>query len=258
MSAMTSNPAPVVRQTQGGAIAIWIFVVTPFLALIASVPVFWGWGLNVADVVMFAVFYAVCGLGVTVGFHRYLTHGSFKAKRGLRIALAMAGTMAIEGTPTQWAANHRRHHAFSDRDGDPHSPWRYGTSPAAVFKGLCYAHVGWMFRRELSSKERFAPDLLADPDIRMVDRLLAPLTAFSLLAPMLIGGLVSGTWAGALSGFFWAGLVRVAVLHHVTWSVNSICHVLGDRPFRTRDRAGNFWPLGRAVVRRELAQLASR
>lgn len=232
-----------VRQSRGGTIAVWIFVITPFLALIAAVPVAWGWGLSMLDVIMAAAMYVISGFGVTVGYHRLFTHGSFKAARPLRVVLAVAGIMAVQGTVTQWVANHRRHHAFTDREGDPHSPWRYGTSTGAVLKGLCYAHVGWMLRRELSNKARFAPDLLADKDIRLVDRFLAPLIAVSLLLPALIGGLAEGTWAAALSGLFWAGLVRMALLHHVTWSVNSLCHVVGERPFATRDRATNLWPL---------------
>jgi len=230
-------------QTRGGAIAMWIFVVVPFIALIAAAPLAWGWGLTALDIAMGVIAYVISGFGVTAGFHRHLTHGSFKAKRGLRIALAVAGSLAVEGSPTQWVANHRRHHAFADRDGDPHSPWRYGNGPVAVLKGLFHAHIGWMFRRELSNRSRFAPDLVADRDMRVVGRLFGPLVAVSLLAPALVGGLVAGSWAGALSGFFWAGLVRMAILHHVTWSVNSICHVVGERPFTTKDKATNFWPL---------------
>ncbi|MFR9780968.1 acyl-CoA desaturase [Micromonospora sp. MS34] len=240
-----NEPKPLLAapQTRAGAVAIWIFVVTPFIALLAAMPVAWGWGLSGVDLTLAITTYLISGFGIAAGYHRHLTHGSFKARRGLRIALAVAGSLAVEGSPTQWVANHRRHHAFSDREGDPHSPWRYGTSVTAVLKGLFHAHIGWMFRRELSNRSRFAPDLLADRDIRVVDRLFGPLVAVSLLTPALIGGLVTGTWAGTLSAFFWAGLVRMAVLHHVTWSVNSICHVVGDRPFVSKDRATNFWPL---------------
>ena len=128
---------------------------------------------------------------------------------------------------------------------DPHSPWRFGESFWGLAKGLFYAHVGWLFHRELSNRERFAPDLVADKDIRRVDRLFVPLVLVSVLLPAAVGGLATWSWTGALSGLFWAGLVRIAVLHHVTWSINSICHVFGQRPFETRrgDRAANFWPL---------------
>jgi stearoyl-CoA desaturase (delta-9 desaturase) len=236
---------PMLQQPRSWAatVALWTFVIVPFVALAATVPVAWGWGLSPLDAVMAVVTYVVAGLGVTTGFHRYLTHGSFKARRGLRIGLAVAGSLAVEGSPTQWVADHRRHHAFADRDGDPHSPWRYGTSVGALLKGLGYAHVGWMLNRESTNVRRFAPDLTADADIRRVDRLFLPLVAVSLFTPAVIGGLVTWSWTGALTGFFWAGLVRMALLHHVTWSVNSVCHVVGERPFASRDRATNFWPL---------------
>ncbi len=240
-----AGPKPLLEapQSRAAAIALWVFVVVPFLALVAAVPLAWGWGLSWLDVTMAVLAYLVSGFGATAGFHRYLTHGSFKARRGLRIALAVAGCLALEGAPTQWVADHRRHHAFADREGDPHSPWRYGTTVGALTKGLFFAHVGWLFSREVSNKARFAPDLVADRDIRAVDRLFVPLMGVSLFLPALIGGLVTGTWFGAFTAFFWAGLVRIAVLHHVTWSINSICHMVGERPFISKDKATNFWPL---------------
>ena len=239
------SPRPIVEATQpiSAMVVLWIFVVAPFVALLAAVPLAWGWGLSPLDLSMAVVAYLVAIAGVTVGFHRHLTHGSFKARTPLRIALAVSGSFAVHGPPTKWVADHRRHHAFSDREGDPHSPWRYGTGVVAVTKGLLYAHVGWLFNREVTNKARFAPDLVADRGIQIVDRLFAPLVALSLLLPAAIGGLVTGSWIGALTGFFWAGLVRMALLHHVTWSVNSICHVVGERPFASKDKATNFWPL---------------
>jgi stearoyl-CoA desaturase (Delta-9 desaturase) len=227
----------------GEQFALYCFVIIPFLAVLAAIPVAWGWGLTWTDVVIFVSFYVVSGLGITVGYHRHFTHGSFKAKRALRIALAIAGSMAIEGPVIRWVADHRRHHAFSDREGDPHSPWRYGDSTGALLKGLFFAHVGWMFDVELTNQRKFTPDLLRDGDIRLIDKLFPALLLFSLLAPALIGGLVTGSWVGALSAFFWASLVRVCLLHHVTWSINSICHTIGERPFVARDKSANFWPL---------------
>jgi stearoyl-CoA desaturase (Delta-9 desaturase) len=198
-------------------------VVVPFLALLAAVPVAWGWGLSWVDIAVALVFYVVSGFGVTVGFHRHFTHGSFRAARWLRVVLA----------------------AYADRDGDPHSPWRYGATVVGLAKGLFFAHCGWLLRRQPSNRARFAPDLLADRDIRRVDRLGLPLVLVSLLGPPLLGGLLTWSWQGAVTAFFWATLVRIALLHHVTWSINSICHVYGQRPFATRaaDRAANFWPL---------------
>jgi stearoyl-CoA desaturase (Delta-9 desaturase) len=239
------GPRPMVEAPQSTAavVMLWIFVVGPFAALIAAVPIAWGWGLSPLDAVMAGIGYLITVAGIAVGFHRYLTHGSFKATRPLRIALAIAGSLAVEGSPTDWVADHRRHHAFADREGDPHSPWRYGTSVWALAKGLVYAHCGWLLSREVTNKARFAPDLLADRDIRIVDRLFLPLFATSVFLPAVIGGVVTTSWTGALTAFFWAGVVRMALLHHVTWSVNSICHVVGARPFNSRDKATNFWPL---------------
>jgi stearoyl-CoA desaturase (delta-9 desaturase) len=185
------------------------------------------------------------GMGITVGFHRYLTHSSFKATRWLRVTLAVAGSFAIQGSPTQWVADHRRHHQYSDLEGDPHSPWRFGDSFWGLTKGLFHAHVGWLFARDLSNRERFAPDLMADKDIQRVDRLFPWLVLISAVSPAIVGGLVTMSWKGALTAFFWAGLIRIGLLHHVTWAINSVCHVFGERPFAMRegDRASNFWPL---------------
>ncbi|WP_035856386.1 acyl-CoA desaturase [Cryptosporangium arvum] len=224
-------------------VTVHLFVLVPFVALVAAVPVAWGWGLSWVDVALTVVFYVVTCLGTTVGYHRYFTHGSFKAKRPLRIALGVAGSLAVQGPVRHWVADHRRHHAFSDREGDPHSPWRYGTSPLALVRGFWHAHLGWVLDRSLTNQERFAPDLLADDDIRIVHRLFGPLTIVTLAAPAVLGGLITWSWAGALSAFFWAGLVRITLLHHVTWSVNSVCHLIGERPFAVRDKSANFWPL---------------
>jgi stearoyl-CoA desaturase (Delta-9 desaturase) len=242
-----SGPKPLTegKQPIGVLVGLWAFVIVPFVALIVAVPVAWGGWLHWYDIVIGGILYFGAGFGVTVGFHRYLTHGSFKAKRWLRVVLAVAGAMAIQGTPTQWVADHRRHHAFSDQEGDPHSPWAYGTGMWGLTKGLFHAHMGWLFHRELSNRTRFAPDLMADKDIQRVDKFFGLIVACSLLLPAAAGGLISWSWQGALSSFFWAGLVRVSLLHHVTWSINSICHVVGERPFETRDgdKAANFWPL---------------
>jgi stearoyl-CoA desaturase (delta-9 desaturase) len=239
----TAATAPLVegRKTATEQALVVAFMVVPLLALAAAVPLAWGWGLSWLDVVLAVVFYFLTGLGVTVGFHRYFTHGSFKAKRPLRIALAVIGSTAFQGGVIGWVADHRRHHAFSDKEGDPHSPWLFGTGPAAMIRGFWHSHMGWILGRDRTNARRFAPDLLADRDVVLVDRLFLPLTLASLLVPALIGGLVSASWWGALTALFWAGLVRVAVLHHVTWSINSICHMVGDRPFAARDRSANVW-----------------
>jgi stearoyl-CoA desaturase (delta-9 desaturase) len=231
------------QRSAAAQFAVYLFVIVPLLAMIAAVPFAWGWALSWVDVALAVLAYTANILGVTVGFHRYFTHGAFKAKRWLRVILALAGSLAVQGPIVHWVADHRRHHAFSDREGDPHSPWLFGSSPVALVRGFWHAHLGWVLDRDLTNQRRFAPDLLADKDIRMVHRLFGPCTAVTLLGPALVGGLLTLSWWGALTAFFWAGLVRIAVVHHVTWSINSICHMIGARPFTARDRSANFWPL---------------
>jgi stearoyl-CoA desaturase (delta-9 desaturase) len=220
-------------------VLVGVFVAVPLLALIVAIPLAWGWGLGWHDIVLAIAFYYIAGLGVSVGLHRYFTHGSFRAVRGFKIVLAIAGSLAIEKPVITWVADHRRHHKYSDKDGDPHSPWRFGNDTKALAKGLAYAHIGWMFDGDITSEEKFCPDWLADSDIVRISRWFPGLVAVSLLAPALIGGLWSMSWQGALTAFFWATLVRIAFLHHITWSINSICHTFGKAEFDVRDKSRN-------------------
>ncbi|WP_372660056.1 acyl-CoA desaturase [Amycolatopsis kentuckyensis] len=240
-----SAPKPLIshRRGTGEMLVLKTFLLVPFAALLIAVPLVWGWGMTWIDLILAAAFYVFATLGVTVGYHRYFTHGAFKASRPLRVALAIAGSMAVQGSVIFWVASHRRHHAFADREGDPHSPWLFGTSPSALLRGFWHAHMGWMFSREVTNADRFAPDLVADRDLRVVNRYFWLWITLSLALPALLGGLLSWSWWGVVTAFFWAGLVRIAFLHHVSWSVNSICHLIGERPFASRDRAANFWPL---------------
>lgn len=226
-------------------VVTWVLVAMPVGGLVAAVILLWGHGVGLTDVLLGLLFYVLTGLGVTVGFHRCFTHRAFKAKPALRTALAIAGSMSFEGDPISWSATHRRHHAFSDRPGDPHSPYRYGTGPVAQLRGLAFAHLGWLFGNDPTSWERYAPDLLDERSMRKVSRAFPLLCAASLILPALAGLAIGGTWYAAFTALIWAGLVRVGLLQHVTWSVNSLCHVLGTRPFTTRrhDRATNLWPL---------------
>ena len=231
------------RRTAYQHTMIYVFVAGPMVALVAAVPLAWGWGVGWHDLGLLAVFYVLAVLGITVGFHRHFTHSSFKARPWLRVALAIAGSLAVQGNVLNWVADHRRHHAYSDREGDPHSPWLHGTSPAAVAKGFLHAHMTWFFDRDETNHRRFIPDLLADRAITRVSRMFGLWVAVSLLLPAVLGGLVTWSWTGILTGFFWGGLVRLAISNHVTWSINSICHMVGQQPFRSRDRSRNFWPL---------------
>jgi stearoyl-CoA desaturase (Delta-9 desaturase) len=223
-------------------IALFFFLVVPFLALLAAIPILWVWGfLTWQDTLIAAVMYLVTGHGVTVGFHRYFTHRAFRAKRWLRVTLAVAGSMALQGSVVQWVADHRKHHRFSDRLGDPHSPWRFGSNLRALTKGFLYSHVGWLFDWEKTCERRYAAELLDDRDIRRVARTFPLWVTVSMLIPPLVGGLWTWSWKGALTAFFWGSLVRVALLHHVTFAINSVCHITGRRAFKTKDRSQNVW-----------------
>jgi stearoyl-CoA desaturase (delta-9 desaturase) len=212
---------------------LWLFLAGPVVALVVAVTLAAAVGVGPSwlDLGLFVASFAITGHGITVGFHRYFTHRAFRANRPLRIALAIAGSMAVEGSVISWVATHRQHHAHSDTVGDPHSPWRYGANARALAKGMLWAHVGWLFDDKEANRQRFAPDLLADPDIRRVSKLFPLWIALTLILPAAAGGLMGSSWAAALTGFLWAGVVRMLVLHHVTWSVNSICHVVGKHPF---------------------------
>jgi stearoyl-CoA desaturase (Delta-9 desaturase) len=246
MSTVASDPPTTIPLVEGRKSVleqslVIAFMIIPVVALVAAVTLTWGWGITLLDVVIATIAYFGTGLGVTVGFHRHFTHKSFKAVRPLKVALAITGSLAFQGSIVSWVADHRRHHAFSDKEGDPHSPWLFGTGPLAIARGFWHAHMGWLFNRDKTNARRFAPDLLADRDVAAVDRQFVLLTAVSLGVPALLGGLLSWSWWGALTAFLWGGLVRVGLLHHVTWSINSICHMAGRRPFGTRDRSANVW-----------------
>lgn len=227
-------------------IAVTIALVTvPVAGLVAAATLAWGGLFATTDLVLAVALYLFTGFGISIGFHRGLTHRGFRMRRPLRILATAAGSMAFEGSAVDWVATHRRHHAFTDRPGDPHSPYRFGTSAWGQVRGLAHAHVGWIFSGDPTSAERYAPDLLADPDIRRLGRAFPLFCVVSLALPFAVGLAVSGTFRGGLTAFLWAGLARVALLQHVTWSVNSLCHMFGSRPHPTRrfDRSTNLWPL---------------
>ncbi len=234
--------------TAGGRVQVAVTAAiagVPFAGLILALWLAWGHGVGLADALLMAGLYIITGLGVTAGFHRCFTHRSFRAVPALRVVLALAGSMSFQGGIIGWVATHRRHHAFTDRPGDPHSPYRYGTSLRGLLRGLFHAHLGWMFRDDPTPVHRYAPDLQADRAMRVLTRAFPALCVLSLALPFGLGWAIGGSLYAALSALLWAGLVRVTLLQHVTWSVNSLCHLLGNRPFTTRrfDRATNLWPL---------------
>jgi stearoyl-CoA desaturase (Delta-9 desaturase) len=234
---------PVEHETLDRTITALVTAV-PVLALCVAVWQTWDGLLRPSDLVVFLIVYVVTGLGVTVGFHRLLTHRSFKAGPVVRGILAALGSAAIEGPVISWVADHRKHHAFSDRPGDPHSPHvDHGVGWAGALRGLLHAHMGWLFRHEQrGARTRYAPDLLADPAIRFVDRTFPLWAVGGLAAAFGLGVAIGGSVAAGLTALLWGGAVRLFVLHHVTYSINSICHVFGRRRFRTRDESRNvFW-----------------
>ena len=217
-----------------------LLVAGPLIAIVLAVAFMWGRLFNVGDLALAAIFYVVTGFGVTVGYHRLFAHRSFRAHRWLKVALAGAGSMAVEGSPISWVANHRRHHRFSDRPGDPHSPHLYGNELLGQLRGFVHAHVGWLFAIDPTAARRYAPELMDDPDCRVISRMFPLFAVFSFAAPFFLGWLVSGAIGGALTALLWAGVARMALLHHVTWSVNSVCHMFGKQPATQRDHSTNL------------------
>ncbi len=219
-------------------------VVIPFVATILAAIFTWGSFLHARDVVIFAVMYLMSAFGITIGFHRHLTHRAFDTFKPIRYAFAVMGSLAVEGPVLSWVADHRKHHAFSDEEGDPHSPHvGHGTGLAAVFRGLYHAHIGWLFESNgRAAKRRYCPDLCSDPTMRAIHGAFPLLVLATILVPFAAGWAWGGTLDAGLEAALWAGLVRIFLVHHVTWSINSICHFFGQRRFETGDQSRNvFW-----------------
>jgi stearoyl-CoA desaturase (Delta-9 desaturase) len=230
--------------TQAQRAANLIAVVLPFAAFVAAILLLWGRWVDASDLIAFGVMYVIAGFGVTVGFHRLLTHRSFQTHKPLEYAFAAAGEMAVQGPVIDWVADHRKHHAHADEEGDPHSPhvdfedgWR------GALRGLFHAHMGWLFVTQGQARRRkYAPDLVEDRGMRLLSRAFPALVLVGLAIPFLIGLALDQTLAGALSALLWGGLVRIFLQHHVTWSINSVCHFFGRRRFDIEDRSTNvFW-----------------
>jgi stearoyl-CoA desaturase (delta-9 desaturase) len=219
-------------------------VIVPFGATVAAIALLWNRWVTPADLAIAAAMYLVTAVGITVGFHRLLTHRSFQTPKQVEYLFAVLGSMAVQGPVIAWVADHRKHHAHTDEEGDPHSPHvGHGDGVRGVLAGLWHAHTGWLLSTQgRANWKRYARDLYEDPGMRTINRRFVPILLLGLALPALAGYLVSGTPAGAATGLLWGGLVRVFFVHHVTWSVNSVCHFLGARRFDTDDRSTNvFW-----------------
>jgi stearoyl-CoA desaturase (delta-9 desaturase) len=222
-------------------IASAVVSIVPFLCVFFAAFQLWNDALHWQDLVVFGVMYLFTGLGVTVGLHRLLTHRSFRTHPWLRGLFAIAGSMAVQGPVIEWVATHRRHHAFSDEDGDPHSPHGHGGGFRGALRGLWHAHLGWVFSEgDVASERRYAPDLLKDPVVRFVDSTFVLWVALTLAIPFGLGYALTGTMDGALSALVWGGAVRLFLLHHVTFAINSLCHFFGRRRFETGDESRNL------------------
>jgi stearoyl-CoA desaturase (Delta-9 desaturase) len=222
-------------------------VVVPFLAFLAAIVLLWNSVVGPSDLVVLAVMYLLTGFGVTIGFHRMLTHRSFQTSKPVEYVFAVLGSMSVQGPVINWVADHRKHHAHTDEEGDPHSPHLddvHGSGVRGMLHGLFHAHIGWLMTEHGQARRtKYARDLMDDPGMRSIHRAFVPIVLSGFALPAMLGfALTGGEVAGALTGLLWGGFVRVFLLHHVTWSINSICHVFGRRRFATDDHSTNvFW-----------------
>jgi stearoyl-CoA desaturase (delta-9 desaturase) len=218
-------------------------VFLPFVAFLAAIVLLWNTWVDWSDLAVLAIMYVLTGYGVTLGFHRLLTHRSFQTFKPVEYGLAALGSMAVQGPVMSWVADHRKHHAHTDRDGDPHSPHGHGGGLRGALSGLWYAHMGWLFDRAgQAPPQRYAKDLYEDPGMRVIDRGFPLLVLAGFVLPFALGWLIGGTPTDGLTGALWGGAVRIFLLHHVTWSINSVCHFFGSRRFAVDDHSTNvFW-----------------
>jgi stearoyl-CoA desaturase (Delta-9 desaturase) len=216
-----------------------IAIVVPLIGVLAAPFVVWGWGFGWTDLALFVGMYVVTALGITVGFHRLFVHRSFETYGWVKVLYGVMGSMAIEGQLFQWSAMHRRHHQHSDTPDDPHTPHHSGSGVWGVIKGFFHSHVAWLFDPDPAALHRYVKDLRASKALRVVNALFPLWAAISIVLPAVLGGLITMSWAGALTGFIWGSAVRIFLVHHVTWSVNSACHLWGKQPFKSNDESRN-------------------
>jgi stearoyl-CoA desaturase (delta-9 desaturase) len=234
---------PEMKMSRGHKITNLIAVPLPLVGLIVAIIVLWHKAVGPLQLIVMSVFYVLTAIGITLGYHRMFTHRSFEASPVTRGIVAVMGTMAMQGSVITWVADHRKHHAFTDQDGDPHTPHGFGPGFSGAVQGLWHAHVGWLFESVgLAERERFAPDLLKDPVLQAIDRQFIPIMLAGFLIPFGLGWWLGGGLGAALTTLLWAGFVRVFLLHHITWSINSVCHFFGRRRFDVEDESRNvFW-----------------
>jgi len=216
-----------------------VAILLPFAGLIAAIVWLWGFGVGWVPLVVFAVMYMLTGLGITVGYHRLFTHKSFDTGPVMTAVIGALGSMAVEGPILTWVATHRQHHQHSDGVDDPHSPHAHGAGFLNMIRGLFHAHLGWILRPHAPDLDRYVPDLRRSRLVRFMSATFPVWVVVGLAAPAIAAGLLTLSWWGALLGFLWGGLVRIFFVHHVTWSINSVCHLWGARPFDCHDESRN-------------------
>jgi stearoyl-CoA desaturase (delta-9 desaturase) len=216
-----------------------LFDILPIIGTAAALAFLAVRPIGITEVVLLCSMWLLTGLGITVGYHRLFTHRTFKAAQPVAIALAILGSMAGQGAVVSWVALHRRHHEYSDREGDPHSPNLSGDGILGRLRGLVHSHFLWMRRHEYPNIVHYAPDLLKNRPLVRVARYYYHWVVLGLAIPALVGGLVSMSWLGAVSGLLWGGLVRIFVLEHIVWAINSILHMFGTRPYASRENSRN-------------------
>ena len=231
------------RTSRISQVVTLIAVVVPPLGLVSAIGLLWGVGFHWVDLALFVGLYVVCAFGTTIGFHRYFTHKGFEARAPVKALLAILGCMTMQGPVTQWVTDHRKHHALSDKPGDPHSPHvGHGEGAWGALRGFAHAHVGWMFSNlGMEQGREYGRDLYEDRLIRTIDRMYLLWVVLTLGIPFGIAYAVGGTWQAGLEGLVWGGLIRIAAYQHATFSVNSICHMFGRQDYRSRDEARNNW-----------------
>jgi len=232
------------RTTNAQRVLTLFAVILPFLGLIAAMYYAWGWGFTWVELALLVAMYIATGMGVTVGFHRLFAHRSYEAVKPVQFILAVLGSMSVQGPLLKWVAVHRQHHQHSDHAGDPHSPHSHGSGFWGVLAGWWHSHIGWMFGSDHPQLGRFIRDLQKERLLRFVSRNFHIWVAIGILIPTVLGGLLTGTWTGVLLGFLWGGLVRIFLVHHVTWSINSVCHLWGQRRFASDDESRNNFVCG--------------
>jgi stearoyl-CoA desaturase (delta-9 desaturase) len=232
------------RITLAGRLGTLAAIIIPLIGLVAAAAFLWGWGFSWIDLGLLLGMYLVTALGITVGFHRLFVHRSFDTYMPIKFILAALGSMTVQGSLFNWVAQHRRHHRYADMEGDPHSPHHYGKGFWARLRGFWHAHIGWAFKPDPADLSHYVKDLQQSPTLRIADAMFPVWIVLGLVIPGVLGGLLSGSWMGVWTGMIWGGLVRIFLVHHITWSVNSVGHMWGTQRYETTDQSRDNFVFG--------------